>query len=78
MNYKKFNSSQGLSFMYQSWESNFLLSMRDVYVRETQSTDYFLLHDGIYLKEDIDIDLLEKCTQNTEFIVDVVLEVERL
>ena len=70
---QSYSKSKALAFFYQSWESDFLLSMRDTYVNTNSNKDYFLLHDAIYVKKEIDIKLLENSKQSGDFIVDVVL-----
>ena len=72
----KYSKSKALAFFYQSWESDFLLSARDTYIQETKDMNYFLLHDALFVKKDIDINLLENTKQNTEFVVKVLLEKE--
>ena len=72
----KYNEAKALAFFYQSWESDFLLSARDTYVNTTKDTNYFLLHDALFTKQDIDITLLENTKQSTDFTVKVILEKE--
>lgn len=73
---KKYTVGRALAFIYQIYESTFLLEMRDTYKRETKDKNYFLLHDAIYIKKEIDINLLEKSKQTLEFKINWKLEKE--
>jgi hypothetical protein len=73
---KQFNESRVLSFIYQYYESNFLLSMVDTYKKYTKNKDVFLLHDALYVKENIPIEVLENSKQNLEFKINWKLEKE--
>lgn len=71
-----YNEAKALAFFYQSWENDFLLSARDTYFKNTKDSNYFLLHDALFIKKEIDIKLLENTKQSTDFIVKVTLEKE--
>jgi len=73
---KQFRSSQALSFLYQHYESNFLLSMVETYKKYTKNKDYFMLHDALIVKEDIDIKILEASKQTLDFKINWKLERE--
>jgi len=73
---KRYTPGKALAFIYQIYESTFLLSMRDTYKRETKDKNYFLLHDAIYTKEQIDITTLEQAKQTLEFKINWKLEKE--
>ena len=70
---KRYKRASALAFFYQSWESNFLRGMIKVVRKEqnNRNKDYFLLHDCIYLKEEIDTKLLMSAKQSGDFIVEV-------
>ena len=58
----RYSKSKALAFFYQTWESNILLEMKKVYLKNcTKETDkrYLLIHDGIYTKMEIDKSLFE-------------------
>jgi len=73
---KQFRSSQALSFLYQHYESNFLLSMVKTYKKYTKNKDYFMLHDALIVKKDIDIKILEASKQTLDFKINWKLERE--
>lgn len=73
---KKYTHGKALAFIYQIYESKFLLSMRDTYKQYTKDNNYFLLHDAIYTKKEIDITTLEQSKQTLEFKINWKLEKE--
>ena len=73
---KRYSKSKVLGFLYQMYESNFLLSMRDAYIKETKNKDVFLLHDALFVLKDIDIKKLENAKQKLEFKINWKLERE--
>ncbi|WP_324172291.1 hypothetical protein [Sulfurimonas sp.] len=67
---KRYSKSKALAFFYQSWESNTLLEIEEVYLQHcTKEADkrYLLIHDGIYTKVKINKEFLEnlRSSKNT-------------
>jgi hypothetical protein len=71
----RYSKNSAIAFLYQSWESNFMLGEIEVIKKEQKrgNKDFFLLHDAVYLKKDIDINLLVNAEQGGDFKVKVNL-----
>jgi len=72
---KKWSSNSALAFFYQSWESSFLNKEIDIVkkVQKNGNKNMFLLHDAIYLKQEVDKNLFIDIEQTSNFKVQVKL-----
>ena len=73
---KQYSPGKTLAFLYQMYESHFLIATTKTYKRYTKNKDFFMLHDALYCKLDIPIELLEQSKQTLEFKINWKLEKE--
>jgi hypothetical protein len=71
---RKLTKSEILAFLYQNYESKNLKAIEETYKKYTKNYDYFLIHDGIYTKKEIDINLLEEAMSKIDYEFNIELK----